>query len=324
MKAVYIDNPGPDSMLRLSTYPDPEPKEDELLIDVRAAGINRPDIAQRLGKYPAPEGVVADIPGLEVAGVVIATGEKVTDFQIGNRVCALVAGGGYAAKVSVYEGQCLPLPEQLTFIEGAAMPETFFTVWTNVFERGRLQPGERLLIHGGSSGIGTTAIQLAQAFGASSVVTVGSDEKGERCMALGATQFVNYKKEEFSILIKRNSIDVVLDMIGAPYLSGNLDVLKEEGRLIFINGMKGIKTEVNILKIMQKRLTISGSTLRSRSKADKRLIRDALLKNVWPKLISNDIRPVIDSVYPLNEAGEAHRRMESSAHIGKIVLSLQD
>jgi NADPH2:quinone reductase len=264
MKAVIISAPGDASVLRLEDRPDPVLNDGEVLIQVYAAGINRPDVAQRQGRYPAPAGVFAEIPGLEVSGVIASCGYAVKRWKKGDRVCALVAGGGYAELVKVVEGQCLPIPEPLSFAEAAGLPETIFTVWHNVFQRGRLEANETLLVHGGSSGIGITAIQLAKAFGAKVIVTVGSDEKGQACLALGADQFVNYKSQDFELQLAPLGVDVILDMVGGDYFVKNLHVLKPDGRLVYINSMKGNLVDLDISKMMQKRISITGSTLRAR------------------------------------------------------------
>jgi NADPH2:quinone reductase len=287
---------------------------------VYAAGVNRPDVAQRQGSYPPPAGVSVEIPGLEVAGIVAQCGAGVTRWKVGDRVCALVAGGGYADFVAVNAGQCLPIPGQLDFAEAAGLPETIFTVWHNVFQRGGLQQGETLLVHGGSSGIGITAIQLAKAFGVKVLVTVGSTAKGEACLKLGADQYLNYKTQDFSTALPPNTIDVILDMIGGEYFAGNIDLLKPEGRLVYINAMQGSRVTLDLWKVMQKRLQISGSTLRARESGFKIALSAEIEKYVWPLIEAGAFKPVIYKTFPFSEAAAAHDLMESSMHIGKIIL----
>src|SRR5665213_1940541 len=264
MKAIVITKPGGPEVLQLRDCVTPVPGVEEVLIQVKAAGLNRSDIFQRKGNYPAPAGVSADIPGLETSGIVTLCGPNVTMWKPGDKVCALLAGGGYAEQVAVKEGQCLPLPEGLSFAEAASLPETTFTVWNNVFERGALQPGETLLIHGGSSGIGITGIQIAHALHSKVVVTVGTDEKGKNCQDLGADQIINYKKQDFERVLQQEGVDVILDMVGGDYLQKNLNILKPDGRLVHINSVKGDQVGFSVHQVMQKRLTITGSTLRSR------------------------------------------------------------
>jgi NADPH2:quinone reductase len=320
MKAVVISRPGGPSVLKLEDRPEPAFQADEVLIKVCAAGVNRPDVAQRLGNYPPPAGVSAEIPGLEVAGIVAQCGTSVTRWQVGDRVCALVAGGGYADFVAVPAGQCLPIPGQLDFAAAAGLPETIFTVWHNVFQRGGLQQGETLLVHGGSSGIGITAIQLAKAFGAKVLVTVGNKEKGEACLALGADTYINYKTQDFRTAIPANSIDVILDIIGGDYFAGNIDLLKPEGRLVYINAMQGSQVTLDLWKVMQKRLQITGSTLRARESGFKIALSGEIEKYVWPHIEAGAFKPVIYKTFPFSDAAAAHELMESSAHIGKIIL----
>lgn len=320
MKAVIISKPGPSHVLVIAEKPEPIVAADEVLIRVYASGINRPDVAQRQGKYPAPTGAPQDIPGLEVSGIIEACGTAVKRWKKGDRVCALLSGGGYAELVNVPEGQCLPIPEQMNFIEAASLPETVFTVWHNVFQRGKLQHGETLLIHGGSSGIGITAIQLAKAFGARVVVTVGSEAKGQACLALGADRFINYNLQDFETALKEYGINVILDMIGGSYFEKNINILDAEGRLIFINAMKGNLVELDILKIMQKRLSISGSTLRARDSGFKIALAQEIEKHVWPMISAGKFKPIIYQTFNLTDAAEAHALMESSEHIGKIIL----
>jgi NADPH2:quinone reductase len=327
MKAIIISQPGGPDVLKLADVPKPEPQRGEVLITVSAAGVNRPDVAQRKGVYPPPPGAPQDIPGLEVAGVVEAVGAEVTMWQPGDKVCALVSGGGYAEYCVAPEGQCLPVPEQLNFTEAASLPETFYTVWSNVFDRGKLQPGESLLVHGGSSGIGVTAIQIAKALGSAVYVTAGSDNKCRFCEQLGATKAINYKQEDFVEAIKQatqgNGVNVILDMIGGDYTPGNVDVLADDGRLVMINTMKGKDANVNLSVVMRKRLTLTGSTLRSRDVAFKSAIAQVLLKQVWPLINTGVIKPVIHQTFPVQDAAAAHRLMESSSHIGKIILEFK-
>jgi len=282
-------------------------------------------VFQRRGRYPPPPGA-SDIPGLEVAGTVDAIGDGVSGWQVGSAVCALVAGGGYAEYCTAPAPQCLPVPRGLDFVAAAAIPETFFTVWTNVFERGRLAAGESLLVHGGSSGIGTTAIQLARARGARVFATAGSADKCAACERLGAEKCVNYRDGDFVAVIKpltgNRGVDVVLDMVGADYFGRNLDVLAVEGRLVEIATLSGVKGEVNIQTIMQRRLTITGSTLRARAVAEKGAIAAAVRREVWPLLESGAVKPIVFRTFPLRQAADAHRLVESSAHIGKIVLTV--
>jgi len=299
----------------------------EVLIKVHAAGVNRPDVYQRKGNYPPPQGAPQDIPGLEIAGVVAEVGSDVTRWKVGDKVCALVMGGGYAELCNASEGQCLPIPDNLTFIEAAALPETFFTVWSNVFDRGQLKNNETLLVHGGSSGIGVAAIQMATALGHAVYVTAGSDEKCRACEELGAAKAVNYKTENFADVIKQltngKGVDVILDMIGGDYTPGNINALVEEGRLVLINAMNGKDAQVDLSVVMRKRLTITGSMLRSREGAFKAAIASSLEKKIWPFLASGKIKPVINKVFSADKAADAHSLMESSEHIGKIVISWQ-
>ena len=324
MQAIEIAEAGGPEVLRISDFPVPEPGDGEVLIKVIAAGVNRPDVMQRLGLYPPPPGA-PDIPGLEVAGTVAALGPDASGVQEGDAVCALVIGGGYAEYCVAPASLCLPVPEALTTVQAAAVPETFFTVWTNVFDRGRLAGGESLLVHGGSSGIGTTAIQLAKAFGATVYVTAGSEEKCQACLELGADAAINYRDEDFveriSELTKERGVDVILDMIGGDYLPRNLKSLAVEGRIVQIALQGGPRVEMNLLPIMLKRLTLTGSTLRPRTVAQKAMIAHSLREKVWPLLESGKVRPIIHATFPLAQASEAHRMMESSRHIGKIVLS---
>jgi NADPH:quinone reductase len=325
MRAIEIREPGGPGVLVPVERPMPVPAAGEVLIKVAAAGVNRPDIFQRLGRYPPPPGA-SDIPGLEVAGTIEALGSGVWEWKTGDAVCALVAGGGYAEYCAAPAPQCLRVPRGLDMAAAAAIPETFFTVWTNVFDRGRLNAGESILIHGGSSGIGTTAIQLARARGARVFATAGSAEKCAECERLGAERAINYREADFAAAIKDatagRGVDVVLDMVGGEYFAKNIDVLAVEGRLVEIATLRGVKAEVNIQTIMQRRLTITGSTLRARPIADKGLIAAAVHQHVWPLLESGAVTPIIHATFPLRDAAGAHRLMESSAHIGKIVLTV--
>jgi len=319
MKAIVIIQPGAPEVLQQADRPTPPIAAGEVLIKVAAAGINRPDVFQRKGNYPPPAGAPADIPGLEVAGTIVEVAPDVTRWKIGDKVCALVSGGGYAEYCNAPAGQCLPVPDNLSFIEAASLPETFFTVWSNVFDRGELKPGETLLVHGGTSGIGVAAIQMAKAMGNTVYVTAGSDDKCNFCLDLGAQKAINYKKENFADSL--NNVNVVLDMIGGDYTPGNLKVLAEEGRLVLINTMKGKDVTIDLSTVMRKRLTITGSTLRARDVTFKAAIAQKLEQYIWPLLASGKIKPVIHSTFPAERAADAHHLMESSEHIGKIVLS---
>ncbi len=324
MTAIEIPEPGGPDALVPTTRPVPEPGEGEVLIKVAAAGVNRPDVMQRRGGYPPPPGA-SDIPGLEIAGAVAALGPGVTGLKTGDQVLALVTGGGYAEYCAAPTAQCLPVPKGLDLKEAAAIPETFFTVWTNVFDRGGLQAGESLLVHGGSSGIGTTAIQLAHAFGARVFTTAGSAEKCKACEGLGAERAINYREEDFVEVVKEATgnagVNVVLDMVGGDYIQRNIKALAPDGRLCYIAFLGGSKAEVDFLPMMLKRITISGSTLRARSVEFKAEIAQNLKKNVWPLIETGTVKPILHETFPLAEAAAAHRLMESSAHIGKIVLT---
>lgn len=326
MTVIGLDGFGAPEVLKPMKRPVPAPGHDEVLIRVEAAGVNRPDVMQRTGGYPPPPGA-PDYPGLEVAGTVAAKGDGVHQFNVGDRVMALVAGGGYAEYCVAPEGQCLNVPASLDMVHAAAVPETYFTVWTNMFERGKLQGGESVLIHGGSSGIGTTAIQLAKAFGARVFVTAGSAEKCKACVDLGAERAINYREEDFAEVIAEltdgQGVNLVLDMVGgADYFARNVKSLAVEGRLVQIAVQQGPKVELNLLQVMQKRLHISGSTLRPRPVADKALIARALEDHVLPMLANGRALPVIDTVLPLEKASEAHALMEASKHVGKIMLTV--
>ncbi len=323
MSAIEIREFGGPEVLVPGTRPLPIPAAGEVLVQVAAAGVNRPDVLQRSGGYPPPPGA-SDIPGLEIAGTVVALGEGVSDWREGDRVTALVSGGGYAEYCTAPAPQCLPVPSGLDLADAAAIPETFFTVWSNVFDRGGLTAGESFLVHGGSSGIGTTAIQLARAMGARVFATAGSAEKCEACQKLGAERAINYREEDFVELVKQatdgKGVDVILDMVGGGYVARNLDALAPDGRLVYIAFLGGSKVEVNLLPMMLKRLTITGSTLRPRPVAFKAAIAQSLEQKVWPLIEAGDLRPVMYKTFALSAASEAHRLMESGAHIGKIAL----
>ncbi|HYP17462.1 MAG TPA: NAD(P)H-quinone oxidoreductase [Opitutus sp.] len=321
MNAVVISQPGGPEVLTLASRPDPACGEREVLIRVRAAGVNRADVIQRKGHYPAPPGVAADIPGLEVAGTVERCGSAVSRWRPGDAVCALLAGAGYAEFVAVDAGHCLPVPAGLSMTDAAALPEAVFTVWSNVFQRGRLQKGETFLVHGGSSGIGMAAIQLAKLLGARVFATAGSEEKCRACETAGAERCVNYKTEDFERVLQGTGIDVILDMIGGDYVAKNLKLLRPEGRLVFINTAKGAKVEVNLMQVMSQRLTITGSTLRSRDVAFKAALGAEIEQQVWPLVASGKFHANVFRVFPFAEAAAAHELMESSQHIGKIVLT---
>lgn len=327
MKAIEITSFGAPEVLRLGERPVPVPGVGELLIRVSASGINRPDVLQRTGNYPVPPGA-SDIPGLEVAGVIEQGNAQElarAGFKLGDRVCALVAGGGYAEYCVAPIGQCLPIPKGLSDVEAASLPETFFTVWSNVFDRAHLQAGETLLIQGGSSGIGVTAIQLAKAMGSQVIVTAGSDEKCAACLALGADHAINYKTHDFQDEVKRLTgglgVNVILDMVAGSYVAKEIECLSEDGRLVIIAVQGGIKSEVNAGLVLRRRLTVTGSTLRPRSLAFKEAIAQACLKNVWPLIEQGRIKPVIHSTFVARDASRAHALMESNQHVGKIVLT---
>ena len=327
MRAVEITSYGLPDVLRLGERPVPVPGAGELLIRVAASGVNRPDVLQRTGHYPVPPGA-SDIPGLEVAGVVEggdAAAMKQAGIKVGDRVCALVAGGGYAELCVAPVVQCLPVPHGLSDAEAASLPETFFTVWSNVFDRGRLQKGETLLVQGGTSGIGVTAIQLGKAMGATVIVTAGSDEKCAACLALGADHAVNYNTEDFVEAVKRITdgagVDVILDMVAGAYVARELTCLAEDGRLVIIAVQGGVKSEINAGQVLRRRLTVTGSTLRPRPVAFKAAIAQSLLQRVWPLLEKGTVKPVIHSSFPAADAAAAHTLMETGRHVGKIVLT---
>ena len=322
MNAIEITAPGGPEVLQSCTRPRPVPNADQVIIQVAYAGVNRPDALQRAGLYNPPAGA-SDLPGLEASGTVVEVGENVSDLAVGDRVCALLPGGGYAEYVATPAAHCLPIPTGLSMKQAACLPETFFTVWSNVFMRGGLQAGERILVHGGSSGIGTTAIQLANAFGARVFVTAGSEEKCKACTDLGAEHAINYRDEDFVDVMRAvGGADVILDMVGGPYIPRNLKALADDGRLVQIAFLQGPKTEVNFVQLMTRRLTFTGSTLRPQSDLAKAQIAQQLRDVVWPLLSQGKIAPVMDSTFNMTEAAAAHSRMESSAHIGKIVLAV--
>jgi len=325
MQAIEITAPGGPEVLRLIERPVPEPGPDEVLVRVAAAGINRPDLLQRMGAYPPPPGA-SDIPGLEIAGTVVAAGAG-ADHLMGRRMCALVAGGGYAQYCVAPAGTCLPVPETLRMTEAAAMPETLFTVWINLFERGFAADGDTVLVHGGTSGIGTMAIKLGSLFGLEVIVTCGSESKCAAARALGAAQAINYRATDFVAAVKDltggNGVDVVLDMVGGDYVPRNLQCLADDGRHVSIAFQRGPVAEVPIVEIMRRRLTLTGSTLRPRDIRFKTMVADELAKTVWPYVEGNRLKPVMDQVFPLAEAPAAHARMESGAHVGKIVLTME-
>jgi putative PIG3 family NAD(P)H quinone oxidoreductase len=322
-RVVEISRPGPPEVLVPARRPVVPPGGGEVLVRVAAAGVNRPDVMQRQGKYPPPPGA-SDIPGLEIAGEVVAVGEGVADWRVGDRVCALVAGGGYAEYCPAPSPQCLPVPKGLGLVEAAALPETFFTVWTNVFERGRLAAGETILVHGGTSGIGTAALALARAFGARVFATAGSPEKCAASLRLGAEVAIDYRAQDFVSVVREKTggrgVDVVLDIVAGDYVPRNIDCLGVDGRLVIIAVQGGVTATVNVLPVMQRRLTITGSTLRPRTVEEKGRIARGLREHVWPLLEAGRVAPVVHAKFPLEQAAAAHRLMESGAHVGKIVL----
>jgi NADPH:quinone reductase len=325
MTVVEIAAPGGPEQLKVAKRPMPNPGEEEVLVKVAAAGVNRPDVMQRQGRYPAPAGA-SDLPGLEIAGEIVAVGAKVTGLSIGDKVAALLPGGGYAGYAVAAAPLCLPVPSGISMVEAAAIPETFFTVWTNLFDRGRCKAGDTVLIHGGTSGIGTTAIQLAAAWGARVFATAGSEEKARACERLGAVRGINYRTEDFVEVMRAESggkgVDVTLDIVAGSYVARDLEIAALEGRVVVISLLGGTRAEINLGLILTKRLTLTGSTLRSRTVAQKAEVAEAVRKNVWPLLAAGRVRPVIHATFPLAEAGEAHRLMETSNHIGKIVLTV--
>ncbi|MGO8973582.1 MAG: NAD(P)H-quinone oxidoreductase [Steroidobacteraceae bacterium] len=325
MTVVEIAAPGGPEQLKAAVRPVPHPGDGEVLVRVAAAGVNRPDVMQRQGRYPPPPGA-SDIPGLEIAGEIVALGAKVSGLSLGEKVTALLSGGGYAAYAVAAAPLCLPIPAGISMVEAAAIPETYFTVWTNLFERGRCAAGETVLIHGGTSGIGTTAIQLATAWGARVFATAGSADKARACERLGAVRGIDYRTEDFVDVIRAQTggkgADLILDMIGGSYLARNLEAAAVEGRLVVISLIGGARAEINLLTIMNKRLTLTGSTLRARTVAQKAVVAAGVQQNIWPLLAAGRVRPVIHATFPLADAGEAHRMMETSQHIGKIVLTV--
>jgi NADPH2:quinone reductase len=325
MTAIAISRPGGPEVLEPVSLPLPQPGENEILVAVAAAGVNRPDVLQRQGGYPPPPGA-PETPGLDIAGEVVAVGSGVRRYRPGDRICALVAGGGYAEYCTVAEANALPIPGDLGMVEAAGLPETFFTVWTNVFTRGRLQPGETLLVHGGSSGIGTTAIMMARVWGARVFATAGSADKCRACEDLGAERAINYREEDFVEAVlaatDKHGADVILDMVGGDYVARNFKAAARDGRIVNIAFLQGSKVEINLLPLMLKRLTLTGSTLRPRSVEEKAEIARALEEHIWPHIAAGRIRPVIHQTFPLREAAAAHALMDSGAHIGKIILEV--
>ena len=325
MTAVVIDGKGGPEVLVPREVPVPAPGAGQILVKVAAAGVNRPDVQQRLGAYPPPKGH-SPLPGLEIAGEVVAVGPGTARWRAGDKVCALVNGGGYAQFCIAEETAALPIPQGLGMIEAAALPETHFTVWNNVFERGALKAGEWFMVHGGTSGIGTTAIQLAKAFGAHVIATAGTAEKCEACLALGADRTVNYRTEDFVAVAKEatggRGVDVTLDMVGGSYTERNIVAAAEDGRIVQIATLEGATVEINVARLMMKRVTLTGSTLRPRTREVKARFARALEEQVWPLIAAGRVKVVMDQIFPLIHAADAHRRMESSTHIGKIVLTV--
>ncbi len=325
MTVVEIAAPGGPEQLKPARRPVPRPGDGEVLVRVAAAGVNRPDVMQRQGRYPAPAGA-SDLPGLEIAGDIVALGPKVSGLSLGDKVTALLPGGGYAEYAIAAAPLCLPVPAGISMVEAAAIPETFFTVWTNLFDRGRCKAGDTVLIHGGTSGIGTTAIQLAAAWGARVYATAGSDDKAQACQRLGAVRGINYRTEDFVEVMRTETegkgVDVTLDMVAGSYVARNLDIAALEGRVVVISLLGGTRAEINMGMIMTKRLTLTGSTLRSRTVAQKAEVASAVRKNIWPLLAAGRVRPVIHATFALADASEAHRLMETSNHIGKLVLTI--
>lgn len=322
MKVIEIVEPGGPSVLKSSVRSIPKPKRNEVLIKISYAGINRPDVLQRSGSYLPPPGA-SDLPGLEASGIIFAIGKNVTNWEVGDEVCALLPGGGYAEYAVTQASHCLPVPTGMNLKQAAALPETLFTVWSNVFQRGGLKPNEKFLVHGGSSGIGTMAIQLANLFGSEVYATAGSDAKCSACEELGAIRAINYNKEDFLEVIKSiGGVHLILDMVGGAYIEKNIKALVDDGRLVQIAFLKGAKVELNFAQIMTRRLTVTGSTLRPQSDLSKSQIASELLEKIWPLLSTGRINPVINSVFDLNDVSSAHLLMESSKHIGKIVLKV--
>ena len=322
MKVIEIVEPGGPSVLKSSIRNIPKPKRNEVLIKISYAGINRPDVLQRSGSYLPPPGA-SDLPGLEASGIIFAIGENVTNWEVGDEVCALLPGGGYAEYAVTQASHCLPVPTGMSLKQAAALPETLFTVWSNVFQRGGLKPNEKFLVHGGSSGIGTMAIQLANLFGSEVYATAGNEAKCSACEELGAIRAINYNKEDFLEVIKSiGGVHLILDMVGGAYIEKNIKALVDDGRLVQIAFLKGAKVELNFAQIMTRRLTVTGSTLRPQSDLSKSQIASELLEKIWPLLSTGRINPVINSVFDLNDVSSAHLLMESSKHIGKIVLKV--
>ena len=322
MKVIEIVEPGGPSVLKSSIRNIPKPKRNEVLIKISYAGINRPDVLQRSGSYLPPPGA-SDLPGLEASGIIFAIGENVTNWEVGDEVCALLPGGGYAEYAVTQASHCLPVPTGISLKQAAALPETLFTVWSNVFQRGGLKPNEKFLVHGGSSGIGTMAIQLANLFGSEVYATAGNEAKCSACEELGAIRAINYNKEDFLEVIKSiGGVHLILDMVGGAYIEKNIKALVDDGRLVQIAFLKGAKVELNFAQIMTRRLTVTGSTLRPQSDLSKSQIASELLEKIWPLLSTGRINPVINSVFDLNDVSSAHLLMESSKHIGKIVLKV--
>ncbi len=325
MTVVEIVAPGGPEQLRVAQRPVPRPGQGEVLVRVAAAGVNRPDVMQRQGRYPPPAGA-SDLPGLEISGEIVALGSQVGTLSVGDRITALLPGGGYAAYAVAAAPLCLPVPMGITMVEAAAIPETYFTVWTNLFDRGRLKAKETVLIHGGTSGIGTTAIQLATAWGATVFATAGSADKARACERLGAVRGIDYRTEDFVEVIRSatagSGVNAILDIVAGSYLARNMEAAALEGRIVVISLLGGARSEINMGVMLTKRLTLTGSTLRARSVAEKALVANAVRENVWPLLELGRVRPVIHATFPLAEASEAHVLMESSNHIGKIVLTL--
>jgi NADPH:quinone reductase len=325
MKVIHIAAPGGPEQLQLSTRPMPKPGDGEVLVRVEAAGVNRPDVMQRQGRYPPPPGA-SDLPGMEIAGEIVALGANVKGLSVGDKITSLLTGGGYAQYALAAAPLCMPIPKGLSMVEAAAIPETFMTVWTNVFERGRCKAGDTVLIHGGTSGIGTTAIQLATALGAKVYATAGSQDKARACEKLGAVRGIDYRTEDFVEVIKSATqgygIDVTLDMVAGSYVPRNIEIAAVEGRIVTISTLGGTKAEINMVPLMMKRVTLTGSTLRGRTVAQKAAVAEAMRQAVWPLIAAGKVKPVIFKTFPLAEASEAHRLMETSNHIGKIVLTL--
>ena len=325
MRAVEITEHGKPEVLRVGERAVPQPKQGEVLVRVAAAGVNRPDVLQRMGHYPVPPGA-SDIPGLEIAGTVAAVGEGVSTWNVGDPLCALVQGGGYAEYCTAPAPQCLPIPKGLTAVDAASLPETFFTVWSNVYDRARLAPGESFLVQGGTSGIGVTAIQMAKAFGHKVLATAGSPQKCSACVELGADRAINYRTEDFVAVVKEvtkgRGVNVILDMVGGEYVDRELKCLADDGRLVIIAMLGGARSNVNLNEILRRRLTVTGSTLRPRPVSFKGAIARALREKVWPHIESGAIKPVVYRIFPLAEAAQAHALMESGTHIGKIVLTV--